>query len=202
MRKRLWIIAGFLILAGFGAGILFTRYQRYEYAQKIHQKRIIQYRESDLPEEDSEVYAVLRIPALDVICPVAAGAEEEKLKAYVCIVQGGDLPGEADGNTVIAGHSARGSFLCDFCWFQNIARLKEGDELLLEFQNDSVYRYVVYEVLVDQAVGDLEPFQRVPGKEVLTLQTCTDGKHDARTYVHAYRAFGSGFEEDVPLQLK
>ena len=191
MRKRRWIITGFLILSGLGAGILLSQYRRYEHAQKIHQEKIVQYRESDLPEEESEVYAVLRIPVLDVICPVTAGTEEEKLKSYVCIVQGGDFPGETDGNTVIAGHSARGGFLCDYCWFQNIAQLKEGDEILLEFQNDSVYRYEVYEVLVDQTVGDLEPFQRVSGKEILTLQTCTDGKADARTYVHAYRVFGN-----------
>ncbi len=189
MRKTLWIITGFLILAGSGTGILFDHCQRYERAQTTHQEKIVQYQKSDPAEEESEVYAVLRIPVLDVICPVAEGTGEEKLKSYVCIVQGGDLPGETDGNTVIAGHSARGGFLCDYCWFQNIAQLKEGDEILLEFRNNSVYRYEVFEVLVDQAVGDLEPFQRVPGKEILTLQTCTDGKADARTYVHAYRVY-------------
>lgn len=129
---------------------------------------------------------LLKIPSLGQECPLAEDTGEETLKTHAGLIEGSDPPGTPGGNTAIAAHSARNGFLCSFCWFQNIDRLQEGEKVVLIYR-DHTYTYSVYEVLTYVYPEDPEPFQRETGREILTLQTCTQGSPEYRTYVHAER---------------
>ena len=141
-------------------------------------------KETELPEG---TVGILRIPALSVECPVADSTETDILQTHAGLIEGSDVPGTSGGNTAIAAHSARNGFLCSFCWFQKIAELKQGDEISLLYRDGRTYPYAVYEVMEGLFPEDPEPFQREEGREILTLQTCTQGSPVYRTYVHAER---------------
>jgi len=106
------------------------------------------------------------------------------LDAGALHVQGTGFPWEEGSNVFIAGHrlgyAGTGSFLV----FYDLNKLQNGDEILLTDSNGTRYTYTVYEQLVvpPTEVSMLEP---VPGKSIVTLQTCTLPDYSQRLLVRA-----------------
>lgn len=97
---------------------------------------------------------------------------EEKLEESAIHLPGTGFPWQAGANTYIAGHRlgyfGTGSFLV----FSRLNELAPGDEIIVE---DSAGREYVYRVTGQMVVGpeDTRVTNPVPGKSVVSLQTCT-----------------------------
>ena len=99
-------------------------------------------------------------------------AGEEQLDESAIHLPDTGFPWQPGANTYLAGHRM-GFFGTDsFLVFFRLNELEPGDEVVLEDQAGHSYAYRVYESLV---VGreDAEVLAPVPGKSVVSLQTCT-----------------------------
>ncbi|WP_260848876.1 class E sortase [Streptomyces sp. SLBN-118] len=127
-----------------------------------------------------QAYAVLRIPRLGVVAPVAQGIAKRGVldKGYVGHYPGTAQPGEA-GNFAVAGHrNTHGEP------FRHINRLREGDQVQVETR-EGVYLYVVDRGIAQTSPRDTGVIARIPRSIVkpsagysepgyyLTLTTCT-----------------------------
>ncbi len=105
--------------------------------------------------------------------PDAAGDDEEKLKGYAGIhLKGTGFPWQEEANVYIAGHRLGYPGTDSFLAFYDQNKLEKGDEIFVSDSEGNKYTYRVFEsFIVDPSeVWVTEP---VPGKNVLTLQTCT-----------------------------
>ena len=99
-------------------------------------------------------------------------------------VEGTGLPWEEGANTYIAGHRigypGTGSYLV----FYDLDTLQNGDEVILTDADGTVYTYAVF---TSFTVGpsDYEVTEPVPGKSVVSLQTCTLPDYSKRFIVQA-----------------
>lgn len=127
-----------------------------------------------------QAYAVLRIPRLGVVAPVAQGVGKKGVldKGYVGHYPGTAQPGEA-GNFAVAGHrNTHGEP------FRHINRLRAGDEVRVETR-EAIYLYVVDKGVAQTSPRDTGVIATVPRSTVqpsagysepgyyLTLTTCT-----------------------------
>nr|WP_328925897.1 class E sortase [Streptomyces sp. NBC_00190] len=127
-----------------------------------------------------QAYAVLRIPRLGLVVPVAQGVDKRTVldKGYAGQYPGTARPG-AQGNFALAGHrNTHGEP------FRYINRLREGDELIVDVQGRR-YVYVVGKVLNETTERDTGVIAPVPHSVVkpgqgysepgayITLTTCT-----------------------------
>ncbi len=130
--------------------------------------------------EPSGAYAVLRIPRLGLVVPVAQGIDKRAVldKGYVGQYPGTAGPG-AQGNFALAGHrNTHGEP------FRYINRLRAGDELIVDMRGRR-YTYVVGKVLSETTERDTGVIAPVPRSVVkpehgygepgayITLTTCT-----------------------------
>ncbi|MGW1490727.1 class E sortase [Streptomyces sp. NPDC002402] len=146
-------------------------------------------REPESPDPDpptrprprwDQAYAVLRIPRLGVVAPVAQGIAKRGVldKGYIGHYPGTAQPGEA-GNFAVAGHrNTHGEP------FRHINRLRDGDQVQVETRQ-GVYLYVVDASLAQTSPRDTGVIARIPRSIVkpsagysepgyyLTLTTCT-----------------------------
>ena len=178
----LFALAGGLIL--YGAFSILIPYIKYEKETKANNEEVSAFLNS-LPEQSAEAES----SNLPVSLPGGTGYTVQDIAGQVVgiLTEEYDLPGTPGGNTVIASHSSRYDYFCSYCYFQNVGNLKTGDEVDLLWKSGNTYRYRVYDVKLNQSPEDMAPFERVEGKEILTLQTCTDGVHGTRTFVHCER---------------
>ncbi|QIP88676.1 class E sortase [Streptomyces sp. Tu 2975] len=131
------------------------------------------------PRRD-QAYAVLRIPSLGVVAPVAEGVAKRGVldKGYVGHYPRTAQPGRA-GNFAVAGHrNTHGEP------FRRIDRLRPGDTVEIETR-EAVYVYAVDKVLTKTLPGDTGVIEPVPRSVVrpaagygaaghyLTMTTCT-----------------------------
>ncbi|MFF0743146.1 class E sortase [Streptomyces sp. NPDC004111] len=132
------------------------------------------------PPRWDQAYAVLRIPKVGVVAPVAAGVSKRGVldKGYVGHYPGTAQPGTA-GNFAVAGHrNTHGEP------FRYINRLRTGDEVVVETR-EAVYTYVVSGGIAQTSARDVDVIGAVPRSGVkqgygyrepgyyLTLTTCT-----------------------------
>lgn len=121
----------------------------------------------------------------DAKIPSVPGDDEQALRDHVAIhLKGTGFPWQPGANTYIAGHRlgypVSGSFLA----FYDLDVLEKGDEITVEDADGKVYRYRVYRELIVNP-SDLSITQPVPGRDVLTLQTCTLPDYSQRLIVQA-----------------
>ncbi|MFJ1868926.1 class E sortase [Streptomyces sp. NPDC088097] len=127
-----------------------------------------------------EAYAVLRVPRLGLVVPVAQGVDKRAVldKGYAGHYPGTAQPGEV-GNFALAGHrNTHGEP------FRYVNRLRAGDEVLVDVRGRR-YTYVVGKVLSETTERDTGVIAPVPRSTVLpdagysepgaylTLTTCT-----------------------------
>ncbi|MFI5809094.1 class E sortase [Streptomyces sp. NPDC051561] len=132
------------------------------------------------PPRWDQAYAVMRIPKVGVVAPVAQGVGKRGVldKGYIGHYPGTAQPGQP-GNFAVAGHrNTHGEP------FRYINRLGKGDEVEVETR-DAVYTYVVSGGVAQTSERDVAVIGDVPRSEVkpglgyrepgyyLTLTTCT-----------------------------
>ncbi|MFJ6697935.1 class E sortase [Streptomyces sp. NPDC091272] len=132
------------------------------------------------PPRWDQAYAVIRIPKVGVVAPVAQGVGKRGVldKGYVGHYPGTAQPGQA-GNFALAGHrNTHGEP------FRYINRLGVGDEVVVETRG-AVYTYVVSGGVPQTSARDVSVIGSVPRSAVkpgygyrepgyyLTLTTCT-----------------------------
>ncbi len=105
--------------------------------------------------------------------PDAAGDDEEALKNNAGIhLEGTGFPWEENANVYVAGHRLGYPNTESFLAFWDLDALEKGDEITVRDADGREYRYRVFKEVVVEPTN-LEVTRPVPGKDVLTLQTCT-----------------------------
>lgn len=140
----------------------------------------------DAPKDKTFTITIPEMKSIeDDAIPNATGADEGKLKNYAGIhLMGTGFPWEEGTNTYVAGHRlgfpGTDSFLA--FWDQN--ELQKGDEIFVTDSEGREYTYRVFkEFVVDPE--DVWVTKPVPGKSVLTLQTCTLPDYSRRLITRA-----------------
>ncbi|CAA9466522.1 MAG: Sortase A, LPXTG specific [uncultured Rubrobacteraceae bacterium] len=99
-------------------------------------------------------------------------------------VEGTGLPWEQGTNTYIAGHRIGYPGTDSYLVFYDLDALQNGDEVILTDADGTEYTYAVF---TSFTVGpsDYEVTRPVPGKSVVSLQTCTLPDYSERFVVQA-----------------
>jgi sortase A len=117
--------------------------------------------------------------------PTAAGDDEEALKAHAAIhLKGTGYPWEENSNVYIAGHRMGYPNTPSFRAFYDLQSLENGDEIIFDEPGGSSYVYRVYETL-EVGPRDVSVTLPVPGKSIVSLQTCTLPDYTRRIVVRA-----------------
>lgn len=136
--------------------------------------------------EDAEMK--LTVPAMkrvkDVPVFTSVASDEATMNRGALHVEGTGFPWETGSNVYIAGHrlgyAGTGSFLV----FYDLDKLENGDEVILTDANGTTYTYTVFKEFVVNP-SDYAVTQPVPGKSVISLQTCTLPDYSQRLIVQA-----------------
>jgi len=127
---------------------------------------------------------VPKMARVDGISVRAATPEQTaRLDAGAIRLRGTGLPWQREANVYIAGHRVGYAGTGSFLLFFDLDRLEEGDEVLLEGGG----RRYVYRVTEKLVVGPEESraMEPVPGKNIVSLQTCTLPDYRKRLIVRA-----------------
>lgn len=118
--------------------------------------------------------------------PVYTGAanDEGALHDGTLHVRGTGFPWQEGSNVYIAGHRMGFPGTKSYLVFWDLNTLKNGDKVILTDSNGTKYTYSVYKSFVvnPDALYVTKP---VPGKSVVTLQTCTLPDYKQRMIVQA-----------------
>ncbi len=125
------------------------------------------------PAEDPTLS--LSIPKLDKEIeeiPTGRGDDTQLLEenAAVHLLYTG-FPWQKVANVYLAGHVEGYEGTPSYKAFEGLKTLENGDEVIVTDANGTEYSYEVYEKKVVQPT-DVEVLDRVPGKNIVTLQTC------------------------------
>ena len=123
------------------------------------------------------------IPSIGVTLPIYHGTEEAVLQTAVGHIESTSLPvGGANTHCVISGHRGLPSARL----FTDLDRLTTGDLFTLNVL-DEVMTYEVDQILIVEPY-DLSCLQIIPGKDLVTLVTCTPyGINTHRLLVRGHR---------------
>ncbi|MFE5111371.1 class E sortase [Streptomyces sp. NPDC056663] len=130
--------------------------------------------------EPGQGFAIIHIPKLDVVAPIAEGTSKEKVLDRGMVGHYGDgalrtaMPSAAQGNFALAGHrNTHGEP------FRYINRLRKGDPIVVETQ-DAYYTYEMTSVLPQTSPSNVSVIGPVPPGSgftkpgrYITLTTCT-----------------------------
>ncbi len=140
----------------------------------------------DAPEEKA---LKLTVPALERVREVpvydaAKGEYEDAMHDGTAHVKGTGFPWQKGANVYIAGHRVGYPGTKSNLVFWDLDKLEKGDQILLTDADGKTYTYEVFDKFVvdPSAVRVLRP---VPGKSVVSLQTCTLPDYSRRLVVQA-----------------
>jgi sortase A len=131
----------------------------------------------------------LTIPAMSRIeddeIPNSTGTDEEALKTHAAIhLQGTGFPWQQEANVYIAGHRLGFPNTESFLTFWDLDNVEKGDKVYITDADGTKYTYEVFkEVTVSPT--DLSVTDTIPGKNIVTLQTCTLPDYSQRLIVQA-----------------
>jgi LPXTG-site transpeptidase (sortase) family protein len=117
--------------------------------------------------------------------PNTAGDDEPALKKNVAVhLEGTGHPWQEEANVYLAGHRIGFPGTDSFLGFYRLDKLDKGDKIYLTDAAGEKYTYRVYrqEVVRPTNTSVTEP---VPGRNILTLQTCTLPNYTQRLIVQA-----------------
>lgn len=124
----------------------------------------------------------LTIPEMSRVkdAPVYTGPanDEASLNQGALHVQGTGYPWQSGANVYIAGHRLGYAGTGSYLLFFDLNKLKNGDKLYLTDTNGTRYTYKVFRIF-EVTPNDEAVTQPVPGKSIISLQTCT-----LPTYTH------------------
>jgi sortase A len=140
---------------------------------------------SEGPEDKTLTVSIPEMEVAEAAVPDARGDDEAKLKDNLGIhLRGTGFPWEEGANVYIAGHRLGYPNTDSFLAFWDLDVLENGDEITVTDADGKEYVYEVFkEVIVEPT--NLEVTRPVPGKDVLTLQTCTLPDYSQRLIVQA-----------------
>jgi LPXTG-site transpeptidase (sortase) family protein len=110
--------------------------------------------------------------------------DETALEAGAQHVEGTGFPWEEKANVYIAGHRMGFPGTDSFLVFYDLDQLKEGDEVFLTDSDGTQYTYKVFNKFVAEPT-DWSVTEPIPGKNIVTLQTCTLPDYIDRIIVQA-----------------
>jgi sortase A len=117
--------------------------------------------------------------------PYTSGDDEPALKEHAAIhLEGTGFPWQPEANVYLAGHRIGYPGYSSFLAFYDLDKLENGDEILVTDANDTTYTYRVFKTFVADP-SDLSITEAVPGRNVVTLQTCTLPDYAQRLIVQA-----------------
>ena len=116
---------------------------------------------------NSEIFAVLTIPVLELEMPVFLGATYQHMADGAALLSQTSIPiGSQNTNAVIAGHRGwRGA-----SYFRYIDKLQPGDEVVITNLWEELH-YAVTEIQIIQP-NEVDKILIQPGRELVTLLTC------------------------------
>jgi sortase A len=139
---------------------------------------------ADAPEEKTLKLTVPKLDRVDAV-PVydaAKGEYEDAMHDGTVHVKGTGFPWQRGANVYIAGHRVGYPGTKSNLVFWDLDKLEKGDEIVLTDADGKTYAYKVFDKFVvdPDAVRVLRP---VPGKSVVSLQTCTLPDYSRRLVV-------------------
>ncbi len=131
----------------------------------------------------------LTIPAMsrieDDAIPNTTGTDEEALKTHAAIhLEGTGFPWQQEANVYIAGHRLGYPNTESFLTFWDLDNVEKGDKVYITDADGTEYTYEVFKE-VTVSPSDLSVTNTVPGKNIVTLQTCTLPDYSQRLIVQA-----------------
>lgn len=131
----------------------------------------------------------LTIPRMSQIeddtIPYVQGTDTDALGSHAAIhLDGTGFPWQEEANIYVAGHRLGYPNSDSFLAFFDLNKLQNGDEVYVTDANDTRYTYEVFEETVVSPT-DLSVTEPIPGKNVITLQTCTLPDYSDRLIVQA-----------------
>jgi sortase A len=129
------------------------------------------------------------VPAMsrveDANVPDAVGDDEAALKANAAIhLKGTGFPWQQESNVYLAGHRLGYPGTDSFLAFWDLNKVKNGDKVFVTDANGTRYTYEVFKEFI-VGPSDLYVTEPIPGKNILTLQTCTLPDYSNRLIVQA-----------------
>ena len=131
----------------------------------------------------------LTVPAMSRIeddeIPSTDGGDEASLKKFAAIhLEGTGFPWQDEANVYIAGHRLGFPNTESWLTFWDMDAVAVGDEIFVTDAEGTEYTYEVFKEFVT-GPADLSVTRPVPGKNILTLQTCTLPDYSKRLIVQA-----------------
>jgi sortase A len=129
------------------------------------------------------VPAMARVENDDI--PYTTGTDEEALKTHAAIhLKGTGFPWDKEANVYIAGHRLGYPNTESWLTFWDLSKVEVGDKVYVKDANDTKYTYNVFKTFV-VSPSDTHVTDTLPGKNILTLQTCTLPDYKQRLIVQA-----------------
>ncbi len=117
--------------------------------------------------------------------PYTPGTDDDALGSHAAIhLDGTGFPWQEEANVYVAGHRLGYPNSDSFLAFFDLNKLQNGDKVYVTDANDTRYTYEVFEESV-VSPNDLSVTEPIPGKNVITLQTCTLPDYSDRLIVQA-----------------
>ncbi|MGI8649465.1 MAG: class E sortase [Rubrobacter sp.] len=137
-------------------------------------------------EVPQETEMTLTVPKLSRVedDPVytAAASDTATLDAGATHVEGTGFPWDQEANVYIAAHRLGYAGTESFLQFYDLNKLRNGDEIFLTDANGNEYTYTVFNKMrVDPT--DAHVLDATPGKNIVSLQTCTLPDYSQRLIV-------------------
>ena len=129
------------------------------------------------------VPAMARIENDDI--PYAGGTDEEALKTHAAIhLEGTGFPWDDEANVYIAGHRLGYPNTESWLTFWDLNKVGVGDKIYVTDANGTKYTYRVFKTFIVNP-SDTHITETEPGKNILTLQTCTLPNYEQRLIVQS-----------------
>ena len=118
--------------------------------------------------------------------PVYTGAAHDKgaLHDGTLHLKGTGFPWQRGANVYVAGHRMGFPGTRSYLVFWDLNKLEDGDEVILTDANGTRYTYSVFKsIIIDPDASYIT--RPVPGKSIISLQTCTLPDYSRRLIVQA-----------------
>jgi sortase A len=117
--------------------------------------------------------------------PYTAGNDEEALRSNAAIhLEGTGFPWDNEANVYIAGHRLGYPNTESWLTFWDLSDVVGGDKIYVTDANGTEYTYNVFKTFV-VSPSDTHVTDTLPGKNILTLQSCTLPDYGERLIVQA-----------------
>src|SRR5215203_316501 len=131
----------------------------------------------------------LTVPAMSRIenddIPYTTGTDEEALKTHAAIhLEGTGFPWDNEANVYIAGHRLGYPNTESWLTFWDLSKVEAGDDIYVTDADGTKYTYNVFKTFV-VSPSDTHVTDTQPGKNIITLQTCTLPDYKQRLIVQA-----------------